>query len=551
MGQTSSSNRTMDVDDEEEDPATSSEEEQEQEEENTDQSRRRYNLRRRAANRNASHTLQTILAVLAGRSGEDYLDLMHPSSDSDSSDTEGAFRFPVRKERPRRCHKPTEEQLKVLEQSDFCLLTKRTLGQDLKRNSTTKPNCDHRVNLLSLIARREMGNFRHSRGLSAGAKCQVYQTFLPNKCRKMAEYHQKVFCGTFSHCGNLFLSACQDQKIRLYDSCGGQFKLKNTIRARNVGWSVLDTALSPDNRHLIYSSWCDYIHQVNLVDEDQKHEALPLGPEDVQSRFCLFSLRFSASGDEILGGANDGYLYLYDRAANTQSLKIDAHEDDVNAVAFVDTPTHILASGGDDGLCKIWDRRALRESHPVPVGVFAGHVDGIAYIDPRGDGRHLITNSKDQSIKLWDLRRFSGSKSVEETRKAVKNQKWDYRWQNAPRGLNRSQSVSEDSSVMTYRGHMVLQTLIRSRFSPIHTTGQKFIYTGCASGAVIIYDTLTGEIVKELQGHKSCVRDVSWHPYQPEILSSSWDFTVAKWTYSEDQEEEENTSEDVQMCNGK
>ena len=42
-----------------------------------------------------------------------------------------------------------------------------------------------------------------------------------------------------------------------------------------------------------------------------------------------------------------------------------AHEDDVNAVAFVDTPTHVVASGGDDGLCKIWDRRALRESHPV------------------------------------------------------------------------------------------------------------------------------------------------------------------------------------------
>ena len=48
-----------------------------------------------------------------------------------------------------------------------------------------------------------------------------------------------------------------------------------------------------------------------------------------------------------------------------QSMKITAHEDDVNAVAFVDTPTHVVASGGDDGLCKIWDRRALRESNPV------------------------------------------------------------------------------------------------------------------------------------------------------------------------------------------
>ena len=56
---------------------------------------------------------------------------------------------------------------------------------------------------------------------------------------------------------------------------------------------------------------------------------------------------FSANGDEILGGANNGYIYIYDRFAQTRSLRIDAHDDDVNAVAFVDEATHILASGGN------------------------------------------------------------------------------------------------------------------------------------------------------------------------------------------------------------
>ena len=49
----------------------------------------------------------------------------------------------------------------------------------------------------------------------------------------------------------------------------------------------------------------------------------------------------------------------------------------------------------------------FRESRPRPVGTLAGHADGITYIDPKGDGRHLITNSKDQSVKLWDIRQFS------------------------------------------------------------------------------------------------------------------------------------------------
>ena len=35
--------------------------------------------------------------------------------------------------------------------------------------------------------------------------------------------------------------------------------------------------------------------------------------------------------------------------------------------------------------------------------------------------------------------------------------------------------------------------------------------------------------MKVLSGHKGCVRDVSWHPYSLELVSSSWDFTVNKW----------------------
>ncbi len=45
--------------------------------------------------------------------------------------------------------------------------------------------------------------------------------------------------------------------IRIYETSTG-FSLFKRVHARNVGWSVLDVALSPDSRHLIYTSWCDY-----------------------------------------------------------------------------------------------------------------------------------------------------------------------------------------------------------------------------------------------------------------------------------------------------
>ena len=50
----------------------------------------------------------------------------------------------------------------------------------------------------------------------------------------------------------------------------------------------------------------------------------------------------------------------------------------------------------------------------------------------------------------------------------------------------------EDCSVMTYRGHAVLQTLIRAYFSPLASTGQRFIYTGSVDGTIHVYDVVTG-----------------------------------------------------------
>ena len=124
---------------------------------------------------------------------------------------------------------------------------------------------------------------------------------------------------------------------------------------------------------------------------------------------------------------NKSYSYTSPRPSDQRSGQICAHSTDVNTVCFMDENTNVLASGADDGLVKIWDRRSLREDSPKPVGVLAGHVDGIAYISPKGDGRHLISNSKDQSIKLWDLRRFSDKSTIEQGLKAVSGQRWDYR----------------------------------------------------------------------------------------------------------------------------
>lgn len=422
---------------------------------------------------------------------------------------------------------------------DNSRILKNDLYEIVKKHSgsTSKPQSEQGTSMASLLQGRECG--MPFRGIfTIGDKSRMSSRLLPNLQAATVYYPSKTFCGTFARNGDIFMTACQDCVIRIYDTSQDDFKLLKSVSARDVGWSILDMAVSPDGYSFVYSSWSEYLHLCNVFGDHQVHEALPLCPED--RRFCIFSMQFSSDGKDILGGANDSCLYVYDREVHHRSLRIRAHDGDVNAVAFADKTSQILFSAGDDGLCKVWDRRTLSESDPKPVGILAGHSNGITFVDSKNDARYLITNSKDQTIKLWDMRAFSSKEGIQATKIAVACQNWDYRWQRVPKKLlELCEKLPGDTSLMTYQGHTVLQTLIRCHFSPAATTGQQFIYTGCASGRVIVYDLLTGKVATVLSGHRGCVRDVSWHPYLPVLVSSSWDGSVSKWIYSSEPEKQE------------
>lgn len=76
----------------------------------------------------------------------------------------------------------------------------------------------------------------------------------------------------------------------------------------------------------------------------------------------------------------------------------------MNAVAFADSSSQLLFSGSDDALCKVWDRRTLREDRPQPVGHLAGHRDGITFIHSKVRGGEAFTNSLCVNILLFFLK---------------------------------------------------------------------------------------------------------------------------------------------------
>ncbi|GAA5944429.1 uncharacterized protein JCM15063_000952 [Sporobolomyces koalae] len=444
--------------------------------------------------------------------------------------------------------------------------------------------------------------------LFAPAKQALGERLIPNSSGvEVSQFTSKVYSGQYSTDGDFFYTACQDFCIYIYDTAApprvGSKSVTDTSRSSgrtrsgfnydwqhrtslktskivradpsNCRWTITDAELSDDNAWLIYSSISPRSHLVRTGKGYRDHYSDPdpiaaTGSDEQETvnfaggaggygGFGIWSLRFSHDTREIVAGASDGQLMVYDIESKKTILRVNAHRDDVNAVAFgSDSDSNLLLSGSDDCFVKVWDRRSL--SGERPSGVLVGHTEGITWVSPKGDGRYCITNGKDQAMKLWDLRMMTSDEEFDRLRLDRKNFSSGYDYRSGYYPKPRYLQHPHDTSVMTYRGHSVVSTLIRCHWSPVATTGQRYLYSGSADGKIHIYslDGTTVSVIDRSRTHpllnrqtgeyndpsswelratpkgtgrqsrgysngRVTVRDVSWHPERAEMMSTSWE----------------------------
>ncbi|XP_021743919.1 LEC14B protein-like [Chenopodium quinoa] len=389
------------------------------------------------------------------------------------------------------------------------------------------------VSAVKMLAGREANYSGRGRFTSADC-CHVASRYVPVKGPWLLDQmSSRAYVSQFSTDGSLFITGFQGSHIRIYNVDRG-WKVKKNIVAKSLRWTITDTSLSPDQQYLVYSSMSPLVHIVDIgsaaieshANVNELHDGLDFSEYGEGYGFGIFSVKFSTDGRELVAGSSDDAIYVYDLEAKKLSLRISAHISDVNTVCFADENGHLIFSGSDDNYCKVWDRRCFI-ARGKAAGVMMGHLEGITFIDSRGDGRYFISNGKDQCIKIWDVRKMSSNITCDP---APRNYEWDYRWMDYPQQARHLRHPN-DLSVATYEGHSVLRTLIRCYFSP-EFSGKKYIYTGSNDGSVYIYDLVSGAIVAKLDHHMSVVRDCNWHPSYPMLVSSSWDGSLVKWDFS-------------------
>ncbi|KAI4956128.1 hypothetical protein J4E91_000338 [Alternaria rosae] len=426
-------------------------------------------------------------------------------------------------------------------------------GGNFGTNPRSEDTLQRKKKLAYNIMRRELGI--GGDGRQKNSTRLLRQDMIPESVADtIIHYNARCYSGQFSDDGNFFFSCAQDFKVRMYDTSNPyDWKYYKTVRYDGGQWTITDASLSPDNRFLAYSSIRSI---VALAHTDPDNDSDPhyldfsdLGrpaPRGFRGYFGIWSIRFSGDGREIVAGTGDSSVYVYDIERRQSVLRIPGHQDDVNAVCFGDTQSpHILYSGSDDTTLKVWDRRSMGDGREA--GVFLGHTEGLTYVDSKGDGRYVLSNGKDQTAKLWDLRKMMSKEKADRIDPNAYTNRFEYR-SNAY-DFDDYRPHPHDCSLVTFRGHKVLKTLIRCHFSPPGSTDSRYVYSGSYDGSVYIWNmdaTLAGKVdvlkatrnsrprdadlLSGMYDHwgrnegrwQTCVRDASWHPNAPMIAATSW-----------------------------
>ncbi|KAJ1952879.1 hypothetical protein EC988_003316 [Linderina pennispora] len=104
-------------------------------------------------------------------------------------------------------------------------------------------------------------------------------------------------------------------------------------------------------------------------------------------------------------------------------------------------------------------------------------------------GTLLLSSSKDNSNRLWDLR----------TLKRLRR----------------------------YKGHQnTSKNFIRAGF-----LGESLVVGGSEDGVVYLWDRESASVVQRLEGHRGIVYDVKWNPRRGILCSASDDWTVKTWRF--------------------
>jgi RNA polymerase sigma factor (sigma-70 family) len=402
-----------------------------------------------------------------------------------------------------------------------------------------------------------------------GAQVAVWDVRSGKKLGLAIRHGAAAHAVAFSPDGKVLATSGEDRVVRLWDTATG----KPVGKAEGHAVVVKGLAFSPDGKLLASASGDPLdgtgreLRALRLWDAVTGKEVAALG----RHAEGVPSVRFSPDGKVLYAGGNMS-VRRWDLAARRELLAGAGHQGWVGAAAF-SPDGKALATGGSDMVVRLWDLRTRKELRALsgPEGaidavayapdgskVASGSRDGrvlvwdagtgreIARLQAGGpgweahvafspDGKLLASGSRDGHIVLWDaatgreVRRFPRSEA------GVKCLAFspDGRWLAAgyindrkelAHDLVRLWDAASGREARRFAGARVL--MVKSvAFSP----DGRLLAAGDWGGAIHLWDTGTGALVRQLRGHRSGASGVAFSPDGRMVASTGYDGTVRLW----------------------
>jgi WD40 repeat protein/serine/threonine protein kinase len=154
-----------------------------------------------------------------------------------------------------------------------------------------------------------------------------------------------------------------------------------------TGREIWGLDFSPNGERLAFAAWNDGAGTIDLATYEISMIAASKG--------WLFDVLFSADGKRLFTGSSEG-LSFCDWASGEEIVFFREMTDPVASLCL--SHDALLASGGFNGITKIWDAKKGRLLESL-----IGHFDSVSSVCFSLDGRRLFTGGADGTVRQWDM----------------------------------------------------------------------------------------------------------------------------------------------------
>lgn len=236
-------------------------------------------------------------------------------------------------------------------------------------------------------------------------------------------------------------------------------------------------------------------------------------------------------GKLLVSCSADMSIRLWDIQETYSCIKtLQGHDHNVSSVAFTPSGDHVVSSSRDRTI-KIWE-----VSTGYCIRTLIGHRDWVRQVRMFHDGSLMASCSNDQSVFVWQIPTSALSSNSNAECKHVELRGHEHvvecvTWApDASTPFIMEAAGIQGSGRLTNGSDAKKQALIQNnQQQPQQRTSGPYLASGCRDKTIKIWDITTLQCLFTLTGHNNWVRNIVFHPGGKFLLSVSDDKTLRTW----------------------